>query len=77
MGGSPMLFLDNLNNFAVRSDLLASSITERPARIRVLGRSARFIHRDWAFVSKSDPRVLRDYATIFGSTRLFLLGTAL
>jgi hypothetical protein len=39
MGGSPMLFLDNLNNFAVRSDLLASAITERPARIRVLGRS--------------------------------------
>ncbi len=39
MGGSPMLFLDNLNNFAVRSDLLASAITERPARVRVLGRS--------------------------------------
>ena len=39
MGGSPVLFLDNLNNFAVRSDLLASAITERPARVRVLGRS--------------------------------------
>ena len=39
MGGSPMLFLDNLNNFSVRSDLLASAITERPARVRVLGRS--------------------------------------
>ncbi|WP_139167775.1 hypothetical protein [Bauldia litoralis] len=37
--GSPVLFLDNLNNTAFRSDLLASAITERPARVRVLGRS--------------------------------------
>lgn len=37
--GSPVLFLDNLNNRAFRSDLLASAITERPARVRVLGRS--------------------------------------
>jgi hypothetical protein len=39
MEGSPALFLDNLNNTAFRSDLLASAITERPARVRVLGRS--------------------------------------
>jgi hypothetical protein len=39
MGGSPALFLDNLNNTAFRSDLLASAITERPARVRVLGKS--------------------------------------
>jgi len=39
MGGSPMLFLDNLNNTAFKSDLLASAITESPARVRVLGRS--------------------------------------
>ncbi|MEQ8652420.1 MAG: hypothetical protein RIC87_08150 [Kiloniellales bacterium] len=37
--GSPVLFLDNLNNRAFRSDLLASAITERPARVRILGRS--------------------------------------
>jgi hypothetical protein len=37
--GSPVLFLDNLNNRAFKSDLLASAITERPARVRVLGRS--------------------------------------
>ncbi len=37
--GSPTLFLDNLNNMAFRSDLLASAITERPARVRLLGRS--------------------------------------
>jgi hypothetical protein len=39
MEGSPTLFLDNLNNTAFKSDLLASSITERPAKVRVLGRS--------------------------------------
>ena len=37
--GSPALFLDNLNNKAFRSDLLASAITERPSRVRLLGRS--------------------------------------
>jgi hypothetical protein len=37
--GSPALFLDNLNNTAFKSNLLASAITERPARIRLLGRS--------------------------------------
>jgi hypothetical protein len=39
MGGSPALFLDNLNNIAFKSDLLASAITERPARVRLLGKS--------------------------------------
>ncbi|MGC1357540.1 MAG: hypothetical protein WA851_17460, partial [Xanthobacteraceae bacterium] len=37
--GSPALFLDNLNNTAFKSKLLASAITERPARVRLLGRS--------------------------------------
>ena len=37
--GGPTLFLDNLNSTAFKSDLLASAITERPARVRVLGRS--------------------------------------
>jgi hypothetical protein len=37
--GNPALFLDNLNNTAFRSNLLASAITERPARVRLLGRS--------------------------------------
>ena len=39
MQGGPVLFLDNLNGLNVRSDTLASVITERPARVRVLGRS--------------------------------------
>jgi hypothetical protein len=37
--GGPVLFLDNLNSTALKSDLLASAMTERPARVRVLGRS--------------------------------------
>jgi hypothetical protein len=37
--GSPALFLDTLNNTAFKSSLLASAITERPARVRLLGRS--------------------------------------
>ncbi|MDT8277702.1 hypothetical protein RQ734_16650 [Roseomonas mucosa] len=39
MEGAPVLFLDNLNGQAFRSDLLASAITERPARVRLLGKS--------------------------------------
>src|SRR5580704_8423105 len=37
--GSPALFLYNLNNTAFKSNLLASAITERPARVRMLGKS--------------------------------------
>lgn len=36
---APAVFLDNVNNTALRSDLLASVLTERPARVRILGRS--------------------------------------
>ena len=33
----PILFLDNVNGVALRSDTLASVLTERPARVRLLG----------------------------------------
>jgi hypothetical protein len=36
---SSALFLDNMNNVTLRSDTLASAITERPARVRLLGKS--------------------------------------
>ena len=48
--GSPVLFLDNLNNTAFRSNLLASAITERPARVRILGRSQMLPLNATAFV---------------------------
>ncbi len=39
MQGNPALFIDNLNNIAFSSNLLASAITERPARVRLFGHS--------------------------------------
>jgi len=39
IGGSPALFLDNQNGRSFKSDLLASAITERPASVRILGKS--------------------------------------
>ena len=39
MQGNPVLFLDNLNNTGFRSNLLASALTERPSKVRLLGRS--------------------------------------
>jgi hypothetical protein len=37
IGGSPALFLDNLNNTSFKSNPLASSTTEGPASVRILG----------------------------------------
>ena len=48
--GGPALFLDNLNNTALKSSLLASVITERPARIRLLGKSQMMPLNATAFV---------------------------
>ena len=39
IGAEQVLFLDNVNNTALYSDMLASAITERPAYVRVLGSS--------------------------------------
>ena len=47
---SPVLFLDNLNNTTFKSDLLASVMTERPARVRLLGRSQMATLNTSAFV---------------------------
>jgi hypothetical protein len=37
--GNPVVFLDNVNGTLLRSDTLASFLTERPSGVRVLGRS--------------------------------------
>jgi hypothetical protein len=67
MVGSPALFLDNLNNTAFRSDLLASAITERPAKVRVLGRSQMVLLNTTAFVilTGNGLRVSEDLARRF------------
>jgi hypothetical protein len=47
----PALFLDNANGIALRSDTLASVLTERPARVRVLGETRMVLLNSTAFVA--------------------------
>ena len=51
MEGGATLFLDNMNSTALKSDVLASAITERPAAVRPLGRSATVQLNPTAFVA--------------------------
>jgi len=51
MEARQILFLDNVNGAALRSDLLASAITERPAAIRLLGQSKTMPLNPTAFVA--------------------------
>src|SRR5579864_5934307 len=37
IGAAPALLLDNVNGTNLRSDTLASVLTERPAKVRILG----------------------------------------
>jgi putative DNA primase/helicase len=48
---APAVFLDNLNNVLLRSDTLASVLTERPARVRLLGRTRMVELNSAAFVA--------------------------
>jgi hypothetical protein len=47
----PVLFLDNANGVALRSDTLASALTERPARVRILGHTRMVPLNSTAFVA--------------------------
>jgi hypothetical protein len=47
----PALFLDNANGIALRSDTLASVLTERPARVRVLGETRMVPLNSTAFIA--------------------------
>ena len=47
----PALFLDNANGVMLRSDTLASVLTERPARVRVLGQTRMVPLNSTAFVA--------------------------
>jgi len=51
MEAGATLFLDNVNGTALKSDVLASAITERPAAVRPLGRSATVQLNPTAFVA--------------------------
>ena len=48
---APAVFLDNVNGASLKSDLLASVLTERPARVRVLGKSVMVPLNSVAFIS--------------------------
>jgi hypothetical protein len=47
----PALFLDNANSTALRSDLLALVMTERPARVRILGQTRMVALNSAAFIA--------------------------
>jgi putative DNA primase/helicase len=47
----PIVFLDNANGVALRSDTLASVLTERPARVRLLGQTRMAPLNSTAFVA--------------------------
>ena len=47
----PCLFLDNDNGIALRSDTLASVLTERPARVRILGQTRMVLLNSTAFIT--------------------------
>lgn len=47
----PAVFLDNANGTALRSDTLASVLTERPARIRLLGVTRMVLLNSTAFIA--------------------------
>jgi hypothetical protein len=53
MEAGPTLFLDNVNGVALKSDVLASVITERPAAVRPLGRSVTVELNATAFIGVS------------------------
>jgi len=48
---APILFLDNVNGTMLRSDILASVLTERPASIRPLGRTQMVALNSTAFIA--------------------------
>jgi hypothetical protein len=48
---APVLFLDNVNGSMLRSDTLASVLTERPTRVRPLGRTGMVALNSTAFIA--------------------------
>jgi hypothetical protein len=48
---APALFLDNVNNTTLRSDTLASILTERPARVRLLGATRMVLLNSASFIA--------------------------
>lgn len=72
MDADPVLLLDNLNDQVLRSDVLASVLTERPASVRPLGRSAMLRLNSAAFVAATGNglRLSEDLTRRFLTVRL-------
>jgi hypothetical protein len=72
VGAAPALFLDNVNNTSLRSDQLASVLTERPARVRLLGKTEMVDLNTTAFVAVAGNglRVSEDLSRRFIECRL-------
>jgi putative DNA primase/helicase len=64
---APALFLDNVNAAVLRSETLASVLTERPARVRLLGQTRMVALNSTAFIAVTGNglRVSRDLARRF------------
>lgn len=69
---APALFLDNVNGAVLRSATLASVLTERPARVRVLGQTRMVALNSTAFVAITGNglRLSEDLARRFNSCHL-------
>jgi hypothetical protein len=69
---APALFLDNVNGAVLRSDTLASVLTERPARVRLLGVSRMVVLNSTAFIAVTGNglRVSEDLARRFNLCEL-------
>ncbi len=68
----PAFFLDNVNGTALKSDTLASVITERPARVRVFGetRMAELNSTAWVAVTGNGLTISEDLARRFLAVEL-------
>ncbi len=68
----PAFFLDNVNSTALKSDTLASVITERPARVRVFGetRMAELNSTAWIAVTGNGLTISEDLARRFLAVEL-------
>jgi hypothetical protein len=67
VGAAPALFLDNMNGAVLRSETLASVLTERPARVRLLGQTRMVALNSTAFIAVTGNglRVSEDLARRF------------
>ena len=72
MEGGPIVFMDNVNGTLLRSNTLASLITERPSGVRELGKSRmiKLEHASFVILTGNGLTVSEDLARRFISSQL-------